>query len=46
MIVHGGLFHCADATLEELNEINRFNFSLQDIPEGQSHDTNPLHSLS
>lgn len=33
-IVHGGLFHATDATLQELNEINRCDFSLSDLPEG------------
>ena len=34
IVVHGGLFHTIDATLEELNEINRCAFSLEDLPEG------------
>jgi diadenosine tetraphosphatase ApaH/serine/threonine PP2A family protein phosphatase len=32
-VVHGGLFHCADATLEELNMIKREDFTLKDLPE-------------
>ena len=33
-VVHGGLFHSADLTLSELNEIKRDEYSLKDIPEG------------
>lgn len=32
-VVHGGLFHTADAKIHELNEIAREAFSLEDIPE-------------
>lgn len=33
LVVHGGLFHTQDATLNELNDIARSEFSLTDIPE-------------
>ena len=33
-VTHGGLFHCPDVTLEELNSIKRFEFSLKDLPDG------------
>jgi hypothetical protein len=32
-VVHGGLFHTADALLSELNAINRVDFTLRDLPE-------------
>jgi diadenosine tetraphosphatase ApaH/serine/threonine PP2A family protein phosphatase len=32
-VVHGGLFHCGDATLADLDKINREDFSLKDLPE-------------
>lgn len=33
-VLHGGLFHAEDISLGELNEINRTEFSLRDLPEG------------
>jgi serine/threonine-protein phosphatase with EF-hand domain len=33
-VTHGGLFHCQDVTLAELNQIHRYDFSLKDLPEG------------
>mmetsp|Transcript_35588 Transcript_35588/g.36292 ORF Transcript_35588/g.36292 Transcript_35588/m.36292 type:complete len:688 (+) Transcript_35588:83-2146(+) len=30
-VVHGGLFHANDVTLEEINRIDRSNFSLRDV---------------
>ena len=32
-VVHGGLFHNADVSLDELNEIDRTKFTLEDLPE-------------
>jgi diadenosine tetraphosphatase ApaH/serine/threonine PP2A family protein phosphatase len=32
-VVHGGLFHNTDVTLEELNAIDRTRFTLEDLPE-------------
>lgn len=32
-IVHGGLFHARDTSLEDLQSIRRFEFSLRDLPE-------------
>lgn len=34
IVLHGGLFHTQDATLAELDRIDRCAFSLQDLPEG------------
>jgi diadenosine tetraphosphatase ApaH/serine/threonine PP2A family protein phosphatase len=38
-VTHGGLFHCQDVTIAELNKIHRFDFTLKDIPEGGESDT-------
>lgn len=35
LVLHGGLFHCQDVTLDELNRINRSDFSLKDIQDGE-----------
>ena len=41
-VVHGGLFHTTDATLDELNDIRRQDFSLEDMPEhGEEFDAVP-----
>jgi diadenosine tetraphosphatase ApaH/serine/threonine PP2A family protein phosphatase len=34
IVLHGGLFHTQDASLAELDSIDRCAFSLQDLPEG------------
>jgi hypothetical protein len=34
IVLHGGLFHNTDVTLEDLDKIDRCAFSLQDIPDG------------
>ena len=33
-MLHGGLFHSNEVTIEDLLQINRCMFSLQDIPKG------------
>lgn len=46
-VVHGGLFHCQDATMEELNTIDRHDFSIKDIPEeGDNVDHMPRSDKS
>ena len=40
-VLHGGLFHTRDITLSELDDIDRFAFSLQDIPVG-GDTSNPI----
>lgn len=34
MVLHGGLFHTAETLLADLNEINRSDFTLRDLPDG------------
>ena len=33
-VVHGGLFHHQDVLLEDLQQINRSDFTLLDMPQG------------
>jgi len=38
IVLHGGLFHSSEVTLEDLLQIDRAAFSLQDIPTGNDDD--------
>ena len=43
LVLHGGLFHAKDATLQELNEINRTEFTLTDTSLDETLDPVPRY---